>query len=251
MDEYELDKATRPLVNFIDDLSTWYIRRSRGRYKGNDENDKKDAILTTKHVLLELSKLIAPFMPFIAEDIYKKVGGEKESVHLEEWPTANTVDENILEEMKSVRSYVTWGLEARSRKGIKVRQPLSTLTIRGEKFRDQLNSLIMDEVNVKDVLFDKNLKEEVLLSLEITPELKKEGQARDLIRHIQSLRKEEKLTPTDLVSLEVGTDKEGEELIDKFKEYIQKTAQLKDIQLGEGEKEVKVDNISFRLKIIK
>ena len=190
-------------------------------------------------------------MPFISEDIYKKVGGEKESVHLEDWPTMNTVDENILEEMKSVRGYVTWALEARSKAGIKVRQPLETLTIRVEKFNDQLNSLIQDEVNVKNVLFDKNLKGSVLLNLEITPELKKEGQARDLVRHIQNLRKEENLTPTDFVSLEVGTDKEGEELLSKFKEDIQKTAQLKDIQLGEGDKEVKVDNISFKLKIVK
>ena len=88
MEKYELDKATRPFADFIDDLSTWYLRRSRDRFKGDDENDKVAALSTTRLVLIELSKLLAPFMPFIAEEIYMKLNGGIESVHLENWPSS-------------------------------------------------------------------------------------------------------------------------------------------------------------------
>jgi isoleucyl-tRNA synthetase len=251
LDNFKILEPGRRIREFINDFSTWYIRRSRERFKGDDENDKKDAILTTRYVLLELSKLMAPFTPFISEDIYRKVGGEKESVHLEDWPMMNTIDEDILNDMAKVRKATSLSLEARSKAGIKVRQPLQKVIIKSKELLPDLLTLIKEEVNVKEVICDSKQEEKAILDLKITPELKKEGQARDLVRHIQNLRKEENLTPTNFVSLEIGTDREGEELLGKFKEYIQKTAQLKDIQSGDGGKEVKVDNISFRLKIIK
>ncbi len=127
MEKYELDKATRPFADFIDDLSTWYLRRSRDRFKGDDENDKVAALSTTRLVLIELSKLLAPFMPFIAEEIYLKLNGGIESVHLENWPDQGKIDIDLLENMKVVREIASLGLEARSKAKINVRQPLGKL----------------------------------------------------------------------------------------------------------------------------
>jgi len=124
-------KAARPIREFVTDFSTWYIRRSRDRFKGDDEEDKQYALATTRFVLIELSKLIAPFMPFIAETIYLGVskGKEKESVHLESWPPKGRIDKKLLEKMTHVRSVVSASLEARELAGIRVRQPLQTLFI--------------------------------------------------------------------------------------------------------------------------
>ena len=136
MEKYELDKATRPFADFIDDLSTWYLRRSRDRFKGDDEDDKVAALSTTRLVLIELSKLLAPFMPFIAEEIYVKLDGGKESVHLESWPSQGKIDIDLLGNMKVVREIASLGLEARSKAKINVRQPLGKLLVKRSKIQD-------------------------------------------------------------------------------------------------------------------
>ncbi|MDR3557965.1 MAG: class I tRNA ligase family protein, partial [Candidatus Pacebacteria bacterium] len=130
MEKYELDKATRPFADFIDDLSTWYLRRSRDRFKGEDEADKSAALATTRFVFLELTKLLAPFMPFVAEDVYLRLKGGRQSVHLESWPTIGTIDHNLVENMKAVRDIASLGLEARSKAKINVRQPLGKLMVK-------------------------------------------------------------------------------------------------------------------------
>ena len=126
MEKYDMVRATRPIKDFVSDLSTWYIRRSRDRFKVRDQ----EALGTARHVFQEFSKLIAPVMPFIAEDIYRRLKGGKESVHLEDWPKAGSVDQKILENMEEARKIVSLALEARSKAGIKVRQPLPKLEIR-------------------------------------------------------------------------------------------------------------------------
>ncbi|HJN62841.1 MAG TPA: class I tRNA ligase family protein [Candidatus Paceibacterota bacterium] len=251
MDEYELDRAARPFIDFINDLSTWYIRRSRDRFKGKGE-DKQNALSTTRHVLQELSKLMAPFTPFIAEDLYGKVGGEKESVHLDEWLKTGSVDQDILSEMKEIRNIVSLGLEARSSAGIKVRQPLNELKVKSEKLkaRDELINLIKDETNIKKVVFDKNLSLEVELDVEITPELREEGDARDLIRYIQNTRKNMGLKPGDTISLSFSSDGDTS-FIDKHQEEIKSVCGLDSIKKEsslEGE-EVKVGEITLTIKI--
>jgi isoleucyl-tRNA synthetase len=256
LENYELDRATRPFMNFIDDLSTWYLRRSRDRFKGDDKQDKQSALHTTRVVLFELSKLLAPFMPFLAEDIYQKVKRteDKESVHLEDWAETNNVDEKLILEMQQVRDTVTRALEARAKAGIKVRQPLSSLKIKNADFGQgsELLAVIRDEVNVKEVIIDSNLSQNIELDVNLTPELKLEGQARELMRAIQDLRKTTGLNQADIVTLTVQTDTAGQELIEKFKKDIMKTAQLKDISFITVEEgmDVEIDTLKFKIKII-
>ncbi len=217
LDNYELDKATRPFDLLVDDLSTWYVRRSRERFKGDPSTgsgqaiDQQQALQTTKFVLLELAKLLAPVMPFLAERIYQDIGGAKESVHLEQWSAVVKTgllgklfggkdDEKIISEMRSVREIVSLGLEARAKAKIKVRQPLASLKIKSNLPAEYL-TLIAEEVNVKEVVIDESLVEEVLLDTVITKELEEEGKMRDLLREVQELRKTHNLNPSDRVKL--------------------------------------------------
>jgi isoleucyl-tRNA synthetase len=191
MEKYELNKAVRLFPKFIDNLSNWYIRRSRKRFwKSENDGDKKEAYQTLWHVLVELSKLMAPFTPFIAEEIYKNLTGE-ESVHLAEFPKADDglIDSKLNEEMQTARNIVSEGLQLRAKAGIKVRQPLSELSIMNHELRDDLLEIIKEEVNVKNVKAVKDLQN-IELDIEITEDLKLEGQAREIIRHIQEMRKE-------------------------------------------------------------
>ncbi len=257
LNNYELDRASRPIMDFVDDLSTWYIRRSRDRFKGDDVGDRNFALATTKFVLKEFSKVIAPFMPFLAEEIYQKVkGGEGlESVHLEDWSKVGEIDEKILEDMKKVREIVSLSLEARAKSGMKVRQPLQNLTAWSSQLTakdEQLVEIIKDEVNVKNVVFEKGGEGRVELDTKLTPELKMEGQYREFLRNIQKLRKEKQLVPSDVVDLIIETSDEGATLVNKFEEKLKKTAGIKEIKFENNDGiEIKVNDLEFRLKIEK
>ncbi|OGD69410.1 hypothetical protein A2996_01775 [Candidatus Campbellbacteria bacterium RIFCSPLOWO2_01_FULL_34_15] len=256
LDNYELDRASRPIADFVEDFSTWYIRRSRDRFKGEDLNDRNFALETTRFVLQELTKVMAPFMPFLSEEVYQKISGGKESVHLEDWPTVGVIDNKILEDMKNVRDIVSLALEARAKTGIKVRQPLNELKVEGGKWKVEdleLVQIIKDETNIKNVSFVEGLESEVWLDTEITPELKAEGQYRELLRNIQRMRKDANLVPSDMVELEVETDDAGKELIEKFAEDLRRTAGLEKIEfegLDDGE-EIKIDGLVFKIKLDK
>ncbi|MDP2705244.1 MAG: class I tRNA ligase family protein [Patescibacteria group bacterium] len=250
METYALDAATRPILDFVDDLSTWYLRRSRERFKGDDEKDKTAALATTRFVLQEFSKLMAPFMPFIAEEIYLKVEGEKgkESVHLENWPTKEKADSRIVENMKEARHVVSLGLEARAKSAIKVRQPLShiivkTLSLKG---KNEYLQLILDELNVKEIRFDDKQQDEVFLDTNITSELKIEGEQRDLIRAIQDFRKAKGFDAKDKIMLIVSTDETGKQFVDEYKAGLSKTTGLSDIKYKSIEGEaVNIGGMSF------
>jgi len=203
MEKYHLPAASRPISEFIDDLSTWYLRRSRDRFKGEDVKDKEAAIATTGFVLLQLSKVMAPFMPFIAEQLWQKIMGndfkdENKSVHLETWPESQKFDEKIIASMEIVRKIVELGLAKRDEAGIKVRQPLLELRIMNYELRDEYVFLIKDEVNVKEVICKKGEGNiEVELDTNISDELKLEGTKRDLVRSINNLRKDAGMTIQD------------------------------------------------------
>jgi isoleucyl-tRNA synthetase len=212
MESYDLVRASRPLKDFVTDLSTWYIRRSRDRFKGSDVFDRTQALGTARHVFKEFSKLIAPIMPFIAEEIYLKVREEKdpESVHLADWPEANksffsflSPEKNILSNMEETRRVTSLALEARTKANIKVRQPLSKLEVK-TKLPEEYLEIIKDELNVKEVVINPNLSEEVLLDTKLTPELEEEGRVRDVIRAIQEWRKEKGLKPGETAPYEVS-----------------------------------------------
>jgi isoleucyl-tRNA synthetase len=254
MDKYELDRATRPVNDFVDDLSTWYIRRSRERFKGEDENDKRDGLGTTLFILKELSKILAPFMPFMSEDLYQKVrmDKDKESVHLEKWPKDGKVDGKVVKTMREVRRIVSLGLEERARAGIKVRQPLSSLTVK-VKLDPEYEGLIKDELNVKEICFEEKIEGEISLDVNITPELKEEGQVREFIRAVQELRKKEKLNPKDFVTLEIETDEKGKDFASKWRTQIAQTASLKDLTVlsSVSGETVSFDGLSFKLRLVR
>lgn len=230
LEQYELDRPLRALDLFIDDLSTWYVRRSRDRFKTGDE-DARAAMMTTRFVLLELAKLMAPFTPFIADEIYRALKGGQESVHLENWPENKTADEKLIAEMAEVRRIVSLGLEARAKAGIKVRQPLGKLEVKNLKLEPALIGLIKDEVNVKTVAEDAGLETEVKLDPTITPELKEEGELRDLIREIQDWRKEQNLKPGEVVTVSVSATKRH--LVEKFSDELKSATAAKDFNFVE------------------
>ncbi|MFA6295201.1 MAG: class I tRNA ligase family protein [Candidatus Paceibacterota bacterium] len=231
LEKGELDRATRPFLDFTDDLSTWYLRRSRDRFKGEDEADKNSALQTTHFVLNEVAKLLAPFMPFLAEDIYLRIGGDKESVHLEEWPVAGKIDTELLNKMKVVRDIASKGLEARMKVKINVRQPLSTLRVKERHILDNNSiNLIKDEINIKNVVFGAEIESDIELDTTITPELKEEGDLRELLRKIQDMRKDKGLSVTDMATLIVTEDLR--EIISKNEEVIKKATKIRKIEFG-------------------
>jgi len=223
MNKYNTVKASRPMKEFIDELSTWYLRRSRDRFKGDDEEDKQAALATTYQVLLTLSKLMAPITPFLAEKVYKDIGQpEEESVHLCQWPEVDKkqIDEKLLDSMASARQIVEAGLAARAEAGLKVRQPLNSYsTSLTKKMDKELLNIAKDELNVKEIKFGEDK-----LDTEITPELKQEGLLREMVRFINALRKQAGLTINDRIKIYYQTDdKNLLEVFDGFGDELKKS----------------------------
>lgn len=221
---YELDKATRPLAEFIEDLSVWYLRRSRERLKGEDGVDKARALATLRYALRTLALVMAPAMPFYAEYLYRAVKeeGDRESVHLAAWPEGGVVDSELLVAMNATRAVVTAALEARTKSGVKVRQPLATLTI-NTTLSAELMQVVAEEVNVKSVVCVAEQAEVVALDITITPELKAEGEVRELMRAVQEARKAADLSPQDKIELALVSDDATFATIQTFSELIKKT----------------------------
>lgn len=210
-DSYDTIGATRPVRDFVSDFSTWYIRRSRDRFKSDDLTDKSFAVATTRYVLKTLAQLIAPTMPFIAEDIYVKVkeNADPESVHLTTWPELKKYlfffkpqkNAAVLMNMERTRKIVSLALEARSKANLKVRQPLAKLKARISDLGEDYLPLIKDEINVKEIQ-DGNI-DGVELDTNLSEDLLEEGKIRDAIRLIQDTRKEKGLTPKDSMDFKV------------------------------------------------
>lgn len=200
LDKYEVTQAARPVDGFIDDLSRWWLRRSRKRFSAEGG---KNASAVLRIVLEELSKVIAPFTPFLAEYVWHNAGNHKESIHLEDYPKpqVNHIDIKLEEQMMAVRNAAAEGLALRAEAGIKVRQPLASLKIRNPKSEIRKNKelleLIKDEVNVKEIVFGDKTE----LDTKITVELKEEGLIRELARQIQGMRKDGGLTPKDAITI--------------------------------------------------
>ncbi len=256
MDKYELDKATRPIMDFMEDLSNWYIRVSRERFKSDSLEEKKEVLFYTRYVLNEFSKIIAPFMPFLAENIYKRTIPKKESVHLEDWPKYNReVDEEINSSMIFCMDFVTNILIERENKKIKIKQPLNKIKIGNSvqvpKYWQEAVSIIKKEGNVKDVILDNNISL-FELDTEITEDLKEEGFIREFIRAIQDVRKKQNLIPSQDIIIYLKT--ENKDFFQKYKSEIFKPTGAKDLlfenkefsnnfSLGE-------ENISFDIKLL-
>jgi len=260
LDNYDAFSATRAIEDFvIGDLSTWYIRRIRDRVgpTAPEGEDKLNAYRTLYGVLLRLTKIIAPFAPFLSEELYqaligpqKHLGGEKsdvmgaeESVHLTKWPSYHDylTDERVLEGMKVVREIVEKGHAARKEAGIKVRQPLGKMTItaprdvvaqftarsRGREMNFATTKLIKEELNIKEVEFIKGDGDlEIQLDTKLTTELKAEGEARELVREIQKLRRKADCQMDEKITVEAPS------WPGDFADYIQQKTLAVEIKKG-------------------
>ncbi len=235
LDNYDITTAARNIEDFINDLSVWYVRRSRDRFKNNDEK----AMKTLGHVIFNLIKLVAPFIPFTTEHIYQELGGE-DSVHLRDWPKVEKklIDEKLEEEMTKVREICSLALQKRAEANLKVRQPLGKLRVKSQKLKVEFADLIKDEANVKEVIFEPELRNQIELDITITKELKEEGIVRDFIRNIQARRKEMGLTPKDEIKVYYS---ENKEIVEKYTDQIKKQVIAKDIVFVEGE--LKIEKI--------
>ena len=226
MSSYDLVSATRPLLAFIDDASNWYVRRSRKRFwKSDNDTDKQQAYQTLHYVLVRLSQVMAPFTPFLAEELYQKLTGG-ESVHLLDWPEHGYVDELVLARMAYVREVINEGLSQRAQASIKVRQPLQKVTVSGYdtdlgEHQDELTSVILEELNVRELSHSKSKQKSVSLDTNITPTLKKEGIAREVVRFVQNARKQAGLQVDDRIELSLTTgDTAIADAIEQNQDYI-------------------------------
>jgi isoleucyl-tRNA synthetase len=211
LEKYEVREAALEINDFVDDLSRWYIRRSRRRLqRPENKKDYEAASATLGFVLISLMKIMAPFTPFFSEALYGALGGNKESVHLDEWPVTNkkAIDKKLIVGMKMVRDFSALGLAKRAEAGIKVRQPLASMAI-GVKLAKDIEQILADEVNVKKILVDKKLKNDVALDVVITAELRAEGVRRDFARMAQELRQKAELQPKDRIAVFVVAPQEA------------------------------------------
>jgi len=271
LDSYDIVGAARDLENFVvEDISRWYVRRIRDVMKENDAGSMETGAVL-RYLLAEISKLLAPFAPFMAEKIWLELGN-KGSIHLEDWPKLPNLSKaqvlqdlaqtdgasrairqqanmrvlakpgaktkEVLASMSEVRRIVGLALEARQKAGVKVRQPLSLLKIRNPKSEIRNNieliNLIKEEINVKNIEFDLKLEDEVRLDIVITPELREEGIVRDLIREIQAARKTAGLKPKDKISAMLELPKEIFEAAKKYEKVLEKETNLKSIKISES-----------------
>lgn len=226
-ENYELSSASRPVYKLVDDLSNWYVRRSRRRFwKSDDDIDKQEAYRTLYWALITICQLLAPWAPFISDWLYRHLTADLglafKSVHLSDWPKSNKPDHKILDDMAQIREIVNEGLARRAEVGIKVRQPLAKAVINGElELNKEAIQIIAEELNVKKVDQVSSTRHSVVLDTEITQTLKNEGLTRDLIRNIQSARKGADLQIENRIKLCLVTEsKELSEAIKEFKKLI-------------------------------
>ena len=234
LNNYNLQDATKPILPFLDDASNWYVRRSRRRFwKSEDDGDKNDAYRTLHYVLVRLSYMLAPFTPFLAEELYHNLTGDNESIHLKDWMPAGEIDNSMLRDMNALRTAVNDGLSKRASEGIKVRQPLASVKLINTISQDTpaevaqfLIDIAKDELNVKSVEIVTDSESEsaqpsVVYDLTITPELKREGLMREIVRHVQSARKQAGLQIDDRIVLSISSDdSEISQAVDAFADVI-------------------------------
>jgi isoleucyl-tRNA synthetase len=267
-DKYQLNRATRPIVELIDDLSNWYIRRSRRRFwKSENDGDKQMAYATLHYVLARICQLLAPWAPFTSDELWRELmegAGEAESVHLSDWPSVNQPDsasQKLLEEMNTLREMIAMSLAERAQAKIKIRQPLSNLMLTPNKafsneFEQAFGQIAKEEVNVKNVLFGQSHAgtKTVTLDTKITDELRHEGVARELVRSIQNARKNAGFNVEDRIKLSLdSSSSETKEAIAKFREMIfgetLAVGELGPNEEAEHTEEVKVNDVQMTIKL--
>lgn len=242
MDNYELDRATKEFANYVDDLSAWYLRRSRVRIKEGDI----DAFQTTLWILREFSKILAPFTPFHADWLWMKVRepNEPESVHLTDWSSLSDFDEKILKEMEIIRNLITQALDVRNSINVPVRQPLQSATFKGKDMDIEYKEIIADEINVKQVMFDEKADKNASLDEKLTPQLIKEGKIRNIIRMIQQSRKKHGFTLDQTADATVYFKNEEKKTIEENIDHISELTSVRKFTFKKG------DEFEIKLTVI-
>jgi len=234
LDDYDTGEASKLIINFVEDLSTWYIKNSRTRFKSEVIKEKLAAMNTLAYVLHNLSKILAPLTPFISEMIYQKLREKNlvkyESVHLDLWPDfdQSLSFPNLSAKMNLTKDIVQKSLDLREKVKIPLRQVLQKITLKGVSLEEEFLELVSKALNVKEVVIrnEEVIELTVELDTEITKELKLEGIARNLIRNINNYRKKIKLSTKNRIKLYIDSeDDEILEAISKFQNYIKKMVQ--------------------------
>jgi isoleucyl-tRNA synthetase len=243
MEEYRLDKGSRPIADLLDDISNWYVRRSRRRFwKSEDDDDKNAAYETLHYVILRTAQLLAPFAPFLSDHIWREMAKGTDlpkSVHLSDWPSVSEplgTSRIMLENMANARALITEGLAQRAEAGIKVRQPLVRATVSGLEVSPAMQQIMADELNLKQIVDQEGTEVKILVDTTLTDELKTEGLARDLTRSIQSARKKAGFNVEDRIYLRLeSASKEIKQAVKKFGEVIYAEALAIGELTGKGE----------------
>ena len=262
MDGYDPPTAARRLEAFVVDLSTWYVRRSRRRFwKSESDADKRSAYQTLYEVLVRVTQLLAPFMPFVSETMFQNLAagrnGFPESVHLTDWPVPapEWTDDDLRRQMSTVRRLTETALAARNAAGIKIRQPLASMQVADRPLDLELETILLEELNVKRIHYQGE-GGAVTLDTEITPELRLEGLARDLVRGIQDLRKQSGFAVDDRIAIFYDGDGLPAQALERWRDYI--AAETLAVRLtrepapeGAFEKTFTLDGQSLRVSVVK
>lgn len=278
MDVYNIPRALEGVLPFLDDASNWFVRRSRRRFwKSENGTDKLQAYQTLHYVLSYLALILAPFVPFLAEELWSKMVNDG-SVHLKDWPEAGEIDEEILSKMDATRMIISMGMMQRMKDDefgkIKIRQPLPYVEIDSSANLDEAyNDMIKEELNVKEIklirgniksplengyhiILTANFSVTVRLNKVITPELRAEGLMREIIRHIQATRKKAGLNVDDRIELNFTS--ENAEVLDAFKKFeqeISKEVLATKVEISEDELDftqtVKVEGSEVKISLKK
>lgn len=254
LDAYEAQDACRAIESFVEDLSKWYVRRSRRRFwKGESESaDKRSAYATLYTTLLTLSRLVAPLMPFVSERMYRNLAGYEgdqppsdgvpDSVHLTDYPETDGSwrDADVLHDMELLRRVVEAGLGARTEARVPTRQPLRAALVRGEPLNPELEAIFADELNVKTVEYTRGETPReppeytVTLDLNITDELRLEWIARELSRKANELRRQAKLRVDDRIVLAIDAAGDVARAIDDHRAWLMGETLARSVELGRG-----------------
>jgi isoleucyl-tRNA synthetase len=257
-DNFKLAHAIQPVFTLIDDMSNWYIRRSRRRFwKGEDDADKQQAYAVLHFALVRTTQLLSPWAPFISDRLYRQLT-EAGSVHLTDWPKAGAVNTDALEQMKVVRDIIAEGLKQRADAKVKVRQPLGAVTVKGAPAflaeNNDMKAIICEELNVKEVVCSKGDKQEITLDTTLTDELRAEGLMRDIVRHVQNLRKTSGLNVEDRIVLHIASDDERvKQAVAQFGDVIAQetlTTSMNDEHVGDPT-EVKIGDVTLTASLRK